>query len=324
MILFGGYHLTGTVWAQPTDPAQGSKTNPAAVGDLSNYEHFLGKYAYEVTPFWVEFEIVRAGNGFAARQPDGAKFADFAAADGALIGKKRGEDMSVQFDRATGKYRLAGTIEVSAFTGNQKARFKSAVTKMKPPPAKALEAQYGVTAASLVNRVRQSEQWVHEFSTLRFTAEVAWSRPPAGIDYRKQQIKAQYPDADLTREQLRHSGLDCGRARRQGGGSFAEAKRSFPVGRQDSVEPGPVTAGVPRRGISCNNLPSRLKKAGGESEGYGKRTPLEQPSKGKLGACICSTVALGNCGGETPPPLYSRKGARKTPAPIPEVPARSG
>jgi hypothetical protein len=106
--------------------------------------------------------------------------------------------MSLWYDRAA--TTLCRNNDVSTFSGNQKAHFKRAVKKVEPRPGKALEEQFGVTACSLVNRVRQSEKWMLEFTTLRFTAEVGWSRTPAGIEYRKREIKAEYPDADLTRE----------------------------------------------------------------------------------------------------------------------------
>ncbi len=170
----------------------------AAGGD---YEHFLGTYAYEATPYWATFEIARANDGFTARMPDGWKIADLRASDNALVGKDDdGRDVSVQYDRAKERYVLAGATQISAYRGTQDVRYRRVLVKAKPMPGKALEEQYGVTAAALVRSVRRSEQWMHEFDSLHFVAEVTWTRTPAGIEHRKKQVKIEHPDADLSRE----------------------------------------------------------------------------------------------------------------------------
>ena len=43
-----------------------------AVG-ADDYEHFVGRYAYEATPHWVEFEITRTGDVFAVRMSEGSQ-----------------------------------------------------------------------------------------------------------------------------------------------------------------------------------------------------------------------------------------------------------
>lgn len=164
-------------------------------------EHFAGKYAYEATPLWLEFEVVRNGDGFTAHAPDGSKIVDLKAANGALVSQeKSGEDFSLQYDRAEETYVLSGKTQVSTWKGNGEVRVRRAVKKLMPMPGPELEARLGVTAAALVQQVRQSERWMHEFMTLRFSAKIAWIRTPAGIEYRKREINAQYPDADLSLE----------------------------------------------------------------------------------------------------------------------------
>jgi len=170
--------------------AAGSVLYPAS--GMAAEDHFVGKYAYAATPFWFEFEIVRNGHVFTAREPGGSKFAEFMATNGVLVSQaQNGEDFSLRYERSNGMYVLAGKTHISTLQGNREVPVRRAVRKLMPRRDKELEEQFGVTAAALVKQVRQSERWMHEFTTLRFSAEIAWTRTPAGIEYRKREIHAQ-------------------------------------------------------------------------------------------------------------------------------------
>jgi thiol-disulfide isomerase/thioredoxin len=182
------------------DPSSSPPIPSAVSADITDYRHFTGRYAYEATPGWVEFEIVWTNNGFSLHEPNGSKVAELEAVEGALVDKeKQDESLSIRYDRGTQRYILELTTVISTFEGDRPLRLHRAVRKVTPVPDKALERQVGVTAAALVTGVRQAEQWIHECTSLRYWAHVAWTRAPVGIEYRKREILAQYPEADLSR-----------------------------------------------------------------------------------------------------------------------------
>lgn len=171
--------------------------------EQTDYGHFAGRYAFEATPYWAEFEIARAGDDFVIRMPDGEKWADLKRSEGLLAGKDDdGRDISLKYDPKQDRYLLAGTTQLSSFQGLQDVRSRWIVVKAAPMPGKDLEERFGVTAASLVRRVRESEQWMRQFDSLRFTAEITWTHTADGIEHRKKDIQIRHPDADLSRERF--------------------------------------------------------------------------------------------------------------------------
>ncbi len=89
---------------------------------------------------------------------------------------------------------------MSTSNGGKDFSEKCIMVKVVPRPDKKLETIYGVSAASLVKRVRQSEEWIHQAQSLQITAKDKWTRTPEGIEHRRKEVKARYPDADLRRE----------------------------------------------------------------------------------------------------------------------------
>ncbi len=166
-----------------------------------DYAHFVGRYAYEATPHWAEFEIARSGDAFAVRTPDGSKNIDRKPSGLVLESKDdEGAEVALEYDPVEKEYVLTGTTQLASHSGLQDVRFRRVMVKAKPMRSKALEEQYGVTAAALAQGVHRSEQWMHEFESLHFVAEVTWTRTPAGIEHRKKQVRIEHPDADLSRE----------------------------------------------------------------------------------------------------------------------------
>ncbi len=54
-------------------------------------------------------------------------------------------------------------------------------------------------AAALVREVRAREAWVERVSSLRIRANEHWVRSPKGIEKRTKELKAQFPDSDVSR-----------------------------------------------------------------------------------------------------------------------------
>jgi thiol-disulfide isomerase/thioredoxin len=172
----------------------------SAESEKVSYDHLVGKYAFAATPHWVEFEVTRSGDVFRAQVSRGEKFADLKASDGALVGKDpEGRDVCLRREPGSERYTLAGTTQLAAVGGTRDVPLRWDLVKVVPVSGKALEAQAGVEAVALVRRVRASERWLDRVRSLRFTAEITQTNTPAGIEHSRKMIKAQHPDADLSR-----------------------------------------------------------------------------------------------------------------------------
>lgn len=168
----------------------------------TGYDHFVGIYAYEATPYWEVFEIIRSGNTFTLQIPDNKEWKlTFKMSNGVLVGKdNEGKNISLCYDQPKEHYTLATITQMSTWNEEKGFSEKRTMVKVVPKPGKKLETIYGVSVVSLVKRVRQSEEWIHQALSLRITAKDKWTRTPEGIEHRKNEAKARFPDADLRRE----------------------------------------------------------------------------------------------------------------------------
>ncbi len=83
-------------------------------GERGSYDHFVGNYAFEATPHWVEFEVTRAGAVFSVLMPGGEKFVDLKVSDGALVGKDpEGRDVWLRRDSGSERYTLVRRVRAS-------------------------------------------------------------------------------------------------------------------------------------------------------------------------------------------------------------------
>jgi thiol-disulfide isomerase/thioredoxin len=165
--------------------AQENKTKSA---DNNNYDNFVGVYASEGTPHWGVFEIIHKGEDFILKVPGDKDFRMiFKASNGMLTGKEiKGQDISVSYDRSAEHY---------VFAGNNPNE-KHLMVKVIPNQGKKLEAVYDISAADIVKRVRQSEDWIHQAQSLHISAEDKWIRTSQGIEHYKKDTKERFPDAD--------------------------------------------------------------------------------------------------------------------------------
>ncbi len=51
--------------------------------------------------------------------------------------------------------------------------------------------------AVLVRQVRQRESWIDRIESLSLKAEIRWERTPRGVEYRRRELRKQFPNADL-------------------------------------------------------------------------------------------------------------------------------
>ncbi len=168
----------------------------------TGYDHFVGIYAYEATPYWEEFEIVRSDNAFTLQVPDNKYWKlTFKMSNGMLVAKdSEGNNFSLCCDKLKEHYTLTKTTQMSTSNGVKDFSEKRIMVKVVSRPGKKLETIYGVSAASLVRRVRQSEEWIHQVLSLQIKAKDKWTRTPEGIEHRRKELKVRFPDADLKRE----------------------------------------------------------------------------------------------------------------------------
>ena len=85
----------------------------------AGYDHFVGTYAYEATPYWEEFEIVRSGSNFSLQIPDNEDWKlAFKRSNGLLVSKgDEGEDFSLCYDKLKELYTLTRTTQMSTSNG---------------------------------------------------------------------------------------------------------------------------------------------------------------------------------------------------------------
>lgn len=171
--------------------------NVIAEDNMSDYAHFPGTYAFEATPYWPEFEIVKDGDGFRLQVPD-SDWIDLILSNGALMAKE-GEDARIKLSYNTSTGHLQ--VQVSYGPGTTAAEQRELV-RLKSNPNDELERKYGIKAADLVGHVRDSEQWIHQVKSFQASAKDTWVKTPAGIEYRTKEVLAQFPDADLSQKKL--------------------------------------------------------------------------------------------------------------------------
>ena len=170
----------------------------------TGYDHFVGIYAYEATPYWEEFEIIRSGDTFALQIPDDKDWKlTFKMSNGMLVAKdSEGNNFSLCYDQLKEHYTLTIITQTSTSNGVKDFPEKRTMVKVVPKPGKKLETIYGVSVVSLVKRVRKSEDWIHQALSLQITAKDKWTKTPEGIEHRKKEVKARFLDADLRRERF--------------------------------------------------------------------------------------------------------------------------
>lgn len=166
---------------------------------IVDYEHFVGAYAFEATPYWPEFEIVEDSNGLMLQKPNSDWKMALMKSDGALVAKEDdGDEFILSFDSS--KQQYIGSKQVLTSTGRGLKRFpeRRGMVKLKPSPNDKLEKKYGVKAVDLVKKVRDSEDWIHQVKTFQAKAKDKWIKTPEGIEHRRKELQARFPEADIS------------------------------------------------------------------------------------------------------------------------------
>ncbi|MEN6337281.1 MAG: hypothetical protein ABFE01_23750 [Phycisphaerales bacterium] len=177
-------------------------------GGIEAYEHFLGDYACESTPYWTRLTITRSGDGFAFASFGGVAHGELVPSEGSLTGTLFGSPMRLSRESGGDRYVFNGET-LPASPGARPVPIAATLVKRTTPPSEALERRFNVRAETLVRHVRQSEQWIHHVRSLHLKAEIVWTRTPEGIAHSITEFKARFPDEDFDREgawELRPSG----------------------------------------------------------------------------------------------------------------------
>lgn len=172
--------------------------NVFAAGNTPDYTHFPGAYAFEATPYWPEFEIIKENDGFILQIPNSDWKIDLIMSEGTLIAKE-GEDAQVTLSLDASSRKLLFQVSYDPGTGVTEPH---EMVKLKTSPNDDLEKEYGVKAADLVSHVRDSEDWIHQVKSFQASAKDKWTKTPAGIEHRTKEVLDQFPDADLSQKKL--------------------------------------------------------------------------------------------------------------------------
>ena len=136
--------------------------------EMADYEHFIGTYAFEATPYWPEFEIIKDSNGFMLQVPNSDWQMALKESDGTLVAKEDdGDEFKFSFDASHQHYIMSSQYQ----SGSQRISKKDTLIKHKSNPNDELEKEYGVKAADLVQRVRGSEEWIHQVKSFQVKAK---------------------------------------------------------------------------------------------------------------------------------------------------------
>lgn len=167
---------------------------------MTDLDRFPGTYAYQATPSWPEFEIIKDGDGFMLQIPDSDwKLALITSDDGALAAKEDGGDeFKLFYDASEQQYILSRQVQTSTCAGVKHLPERRVMVKVKASPNDKLEKEYGVKAADLVKHVRDSEDWIHQVKSFQVSATDKWVTTPEGIERRRKELQAQFPDADIS------------------------------------------------------------------------------------------------------------------------------
>ena len=165
-----------------------------------DHDHFVGVYAYRATPYWPAFEITRNGDAFILGIPGDPEWElNLRPSDDGLLGKDdEGENITLRRNPSEQVYTLAKITQMSTWEGVKGLAEQCILVKRLPNPGGTLEAEYGVRAADLVRHVRQSEQWIHQAKSFQLVASDNWVKTPRGIEARERELRAQFPEADLS------------------------------------------------------------------------------------------------------------------------------
>lgn len=163
--------------------------------------HFAGSYAFQGTPNWPALEMIPDGDGFICKPGGKEEPFTLTPEQGRLIGKdNQGQEVRFEPDPAGNLYHLTGTAQ-----GPQGFEpVTLTLVKMIPASHKAYEEEFGIKAMDLVNRVRQSEEWIDHVASFYIKAKDKWIQTPEGIEQQKKNLCEQFPDAELTVEKFPH------------------------------------------------------------------------------------------------------------------------
>ena len=177
--------------------------NTQVQANSDSYQHFVGVYAYETTPYWPEFEIKQSEGKFVlqAINDKGWKLT-LSPVKNTLTGKAEGRDYVISFNPDKKHYVIDAFTQYSSGHGVITVPIQQFVVKAQPNPGEKLEKEYGVRAEDIVNRVRQSENWIHQAESIQIFANVKWTHTPEGIANSKKELMEQFPGIDVNDQKM--------------------------------------------------------------------------------------------------------------------------
>ncbi len=183
-----------------------SMLNAQAQTNSDSYQHFVGVYAFETTPYWPEFEIKRSEGIFLLRslQEDIGWKLTLTPDKNTLTGKaEEGREYVISFSPDKKHYIIDASTQYSSRNGIITVPIQLYFVKAQPNPGQRLEKEYGVKAEDIVNRVRQGENWIHQAESVQIFANDKWTKTPEGIENSRKELTEQFPDMEIDQKRFR-------------------------------------------------------------------------------------------------------------------------
>lgn len=163
------------------------------------YDYYPGTYAFEATPYWPEFEIVKDNDGFTLEDSDSEWSMELIMVEGGLAAKDDdGDEFNLSYDSSDQQYIMSRQVQTSTYSGMKRFSERREMIKLKSSPNDELEKEYGVQAVDLVRKVRDSEEWMHRVKSFQVEAKDEWTKTPQGIENYRKELQAQFPDIEIS------------------------------------------------------------------------------------------------------------------------------
>ncbi|MCE5187525.1 MAG: redoxin domain-containing protein [Planctomycetaceae bacterium] len=164
-----------------------------------DYDHFVGTYAFEATPFWPEAVVERSGESFTLKSPEEPELSiTLKATEGNLEGQHEKGQICLKYNADDKVYLVEHVPSDPAKAGSQDIPPQFRWVKIKPSPNAQLEKEYGVKAPDLVRAVRDGEDWIHQAKSFQIKATDKWVKTPKGIAHRTQELQTQFPNTEIS------------------------------------------------------------------------------------------------------------------------------
>jgi hypothetical protein len=171
-----------------------------------HHNQFLGRYQAEFMPMWDLVEVARQNNDtvLLLRTPADTKTiplqTEAQTLQGQLFDNGCTGYVTISLDEDTQRPVISLRIETE--DPKLQAQIPDVLRFHKTDPRPPRPSGDRVKAADLVQQVRDSEQWIHQIQTLRWSVRTHSIRTPESLRLQERQIKQRHPEEDLTNKRF--------------------------------------------------------------------------------------------------------------------------